>query len=161
MHHDEGLDFEKLVPQNYKKVYGTLLRLTENSDDARDLTQETFVKAFIMRGAFRGDSNPGTWFVAIALNLATDFFRKKKRIAATEIDEDQAGSYEANQDVSLTVESIMGRLPPLDRLILAKRYLQDMPQESIAQDLGISVGAVKMRLARAKDRFAQLYGTKK
>jgi len=158
MHPRKELVFDELVPKHYKRVYGTLLKITGNSDDAKDLTQETFVKAFIMRGSFRGDSDPGTWLIAIALNHATDFFRKKKRIEWSEIDDDQALAEEPDADRNLTVHRIMERLHPLDRLILAKHYLQDMPHKQIASEMGISVAAVKMRLARAKDRFALLYG---
>src|SRR5688500_5929006 len=71
--------FEKLVNERSGEIYGLLYRLTENAEEARDLTQETFLRAFQSIGQFRGESDLRTWIYRIAINQARNRWRWWRR----------------------------------------------------------------------------------
>src|SRR4029078_819317 len=85
--------FEKLVNERSGEIYGLLYRLTENTEEARDLTQETFLRAFQSIGQFRGDSDLRTWIYRIAINQARNRWRwwgRRRRDATVSLDSDSA-----------------------------------------------------------------------
>src|ERR671918_1835202 len=87
--------FEKLVNERSGEIYGLLYRLTENAEEARDLTQETFLRAFQSIGQFRGESDLRTWIYRIAINQARNrwrWWRRRHRDSTVSIDAtDSAG----------------------------------------------------------------------
>src|SRR5678815_3070401 len=86
--------FEKLVNERSGEIYGLLYRLTENGEEARDLTQETFLRAFQSIGHFRGESDLRTWIYRIAINQARNrwrWWRRRRREATVSIDEPEIG----------------------------------------------------------------------
>src|SRR4026208_2528390 len=86
--------FEKLVNERSGEIYGLLYRLTENTEEARDLTQETFLRAFQSIGQFRGDSDLRTWIYRIAINQARNrwrWWRRRRREATVSIDAPEIG----------------------------------------------------------------------
>src|SRR3954462_12914347 len=81
--------FEKLVAERSGEIYGLLYRLTENAEEARDLTQETFLRAFQSIGQFRGDADLRTWIYRIAINQARNrwrWWRRRRRDATVSLD---------------------------------------------------------------------------
>src|ERR1043166_2839238 len=108
--------FEKLVNERSGEIYGLLYRLTENGEEARDLTQETFLRAFQSIGHFRGDSDLRTWIYRIAINQARNrwrWWRRRRRDVTVSIDAPQP-----NGQVSLagTLKSDNGSTPETDTL---------------------------------------------
>src|SRR5919106_3730794 len=82
-------EFETLVNERSGEIYGLLYRLTENTEEARDLTQETFLRAFQSIGQFRGDSDVRTWIYRIAINQARNrwrWWRRRRRDSTVSID---------------------------------------------------------------------------
>src|SRR5437870_7812202 len=85
----ETAAFEEWVADRSGEIYGLLLRLTENSEEARDLTQETFLRAFQSIGRFRGDADLRTWIYRIAINLARNrwrWWRRRRRDSTVSLD---------------------------------------------------------------------------
>src|SRR5882672_1270447 len=85
----EAAAFELLVSERSGEIYGLLYRLTENSEEARDLTQETFLRAFQSIGHFRGDADLRTWIYRIAINQARNrwrWWRRRRRDATVPLD---------------------------------------------------------------------------
>src|SRR5215203_1206222 len=86
--------FDKLVNERSGEIYGLLYRLTENSEEARDLTQETFLRAFQSINHFRGESDLRTWIYRIAINQARNrwrWWRRRRREATVSIDAPENG----------------------------------------------------------------------
>jgi RNA polymerase sigma-70 factor (ECF subfamily) len=172
----EASAFEILIAERSGEVYGLLYRLTENSEDARDLTQETFLRAFQSIGSFRGESDLRTWIYRIAINQARNRWRwwKRRRRDST-VSLDSAGVH-GNQPLVDTLRAERERSPEQETLShererVLRRALQSLSlsyretvilrdiegftYEEIAETLGINVGTVKSRLARGRQELRQ------
>ena len=161
--------FETLVLEYEKNVYNIALRMTGNSEDAADMTQEAFIKAYNSLQAFRGDSKFSVWLYRIVSNVCLDFLRSKNRRPTvslsvedddgedTQLDvADESQSPELLLDRKLTRESVrrgLDSLPPDYRQILLLREVQGLSYDEIAQALGLEVGTVKSRIFRARKRL--------
>ena len=161
--------FETLVLEYEKNVYNIALRMTGNSEDAADMTQEAFIKAYNSLQAFRGDSKFSVWLYRIVSNVCLDFLRSKNRRPTvslsvedddgedTQLDvADESQSPELLLDRKLTRESVrrgLDSLPPDYRQILLLREIQGLSYDEIAQALGLEVGTVKSRIFRARKRL--------
>src|SRR6478735_11578177 len=98
--------FEKLVDERSGEIYGLLYRLTENREEARDLTQETFLRAFQSIASFRGDSDLRTWIYRIAINQARNrwrWWRRRRRDSTVSLD---ATIGEREQTVATHLEDV-------------------------------------------------------
>lgn len=161
--------FEQLVIAYQKPIYNLLLRMTGSREDAFDLTQETFLKAWHAISLFQFDSKFLTWLCRIASNTCIDFLRKERRrqtVSLTAVD-DRDETYEidvadATLDPAQIVEQVMDRdavlqalqqLPPEYRIALSMRVLEEMRYEDIAEALDIKPGTVKSRIARAREKL--------
>ena len=161
--------FEKLVLEYEKNVYSIALRMTGNSEDASDMTQEAFIKAFNSLSGYRGESKFSVWLYRIVSNVCLDFLRSRNRRPTvslsveddegedTELDiADESQSPEVLLDRSLTRESVrrgLEALPPDYRQILLLREIQGLSYEEISQSLELEVGTVKSRIFRARKRL--------
>ena len=161
--------FETLVLEYEKNVYTIALRMTGNSEDAADMTQEAFIKAYNSLQSFRGDSKFSVWLYRIVSNVCLDFLRSKNRRPTvslsvedddgedTQLDvADESQSPELLLDRKLTRESVrrgLDSLPPDYRQILLLREIQGLSYDEIAQALGLEVGTVKSRIFRARKRL--------
>jgi len=166
----EAAAFEEWVADRSGEIYGLLLRLTENSEEARDLTQETFLRAFQSIGRFRGDADLRTWIYRIAINQARNrwrWWRRRRRDSTVSLDADQG---QTNQPLIATlVESsknpeqqtlaheregvlraALQKLGGAYRETVILRDIEGFTYEEIAETLGINVGTVKSRLARGR-----------
>lgn len=161
--------FEQLVIAYEKPVYNLCLRMCGDKDEAFDLSQDTFVKAWHAISMFHGESKFQTWLMRIASNTCIDHLRKKKRrntITMTELDredeplERQIADYETDparlaekaQDHE-AVRAAMDRLPDEDRLILSMRAIEDMSYQEISEALDLQPGTVKSRISRAREKI--------
>ena len=161
--------FETLVLEYEKNVYNIALRMTGNSEDAADMTQEAFIKAYNSLQSFRGDSKFSVWLYRIVSNVCLDFLRSKNRRPTvslsvedddgedTQLDvADESQSPELLLDRKLTRDSVrrgLDSLPPDYRQILLLREIQGLSYDEIAQALGLEVGTVKSRIFRARKRL--------
>ena len=161
--------FETLVLEYEKNVYNIALRMTGNSEDAADMTQEAFIKAYNSLQAFRGDSKFSVWLYRIVSNVCLDFLRSKNRRPTvslsvedddgedTQLDvADESQSPELLLDRKLTRDSVrrgLDSLPPDYRQILLLREMQGLSYDEIAQALGLEVGTVKSRIFRARKKL--------
>jgi RNA polymerase sigma-70 factor (ECF subfamily) len=170
--------FNVIVERYRTRIFGLTLGLLHNQGDAEELTQDTFIRAYRGLARFRGDSSLATWLYRIALNLARNrywyFFRRRRHAtlsldcplgddsAATFADQfasearDPAQETAADEFTGLIAEC-MDRLDAAHREILTMRNVLHLSYDEIADSLGLNVGTVKSRIARARERLrAQL-----
>lgn len=161
--------FEKLVREYEKNVYNIALRMVNNSEDASDMTQEAFIKAYNSLQNFRGDSKFSVWLYRIVSNVCLDFLRSKNRRPTvslsvedddgeeTEIDvADESQSPELLLERSLTRDAVrrgLEALPPDYRQILLLREIQGLSYDEISSALDLEVGTVKSRIFRARKKL--------
>ena len=163
--------FEHLVLANQKNVYNLALKMTRNEDDALDVSQEAFVKAYQQLNAFRGDSKFSVWLYRLTYNLCIDFIRKKSKQTTVSLDykddENETSSYEIpdlrdlpedsaiRKEMRKTIEQSIDGLNPDHREVLIMREITGLSYDEIAETLKISVGTVKSRLARARQKVVE------
>ncbi|MCS6816004.1 MAG: sigma-70 family RNA polymerase sigma factor [Blastocatellia bacterium] len=166
--------FEQLVMRFQADVYGLLHRLLGDSEEARDATQETFLKVYRHIGRFRGECELKTWIYRIAINHATNRHRWWRRngdrlvsmeslregmelplsetLADPRADPEQQAI--AREEERLLVEAL-GRIKPIFRTAVLLRDVEGLSYEEIAAMLQVSVGTVKSRIARGREALRQ------
>jgi RNA polymerase sigma-70 factor (ECF subfamily) len=166
--------FETLVNERSGEIYGLLYRLTENAEEARDLTQETFLRAFQSIGQFRGDSDLRTWIYRIAINQARNrwrWWRRRHRDTTVSIDaQTEAGNAAVVAQLTAdrgsnpehgalahererALRKALSGLKRVYREAVVLRDIEGFAYEEIAVALDISVGTVKSRLARGRQEL--------
>lgn len=162
--------FEMLVKEYEKNVYNLALRMVGNSEDAADMSQEAFIKAYNSLDSFRGDSKFSVWLYRIVSNVCLDFIRSRKRKQTVSLSmEDDNGddveldiaddtqSPERLMDKRLTREAVrrgLASLPPGQRQILLLREIQGLSYDEIAEILNVEAGTVKSRIFRARKKLS-------
>ena len=157
--------FEELVRQTTAETYTLALRLLGNEEDARDVVQETYLRAYRSIGRFRGDAAFTTWLYRITANCAATSLGKRARARTDTLDDDaplvdddprhdpevraQGGALRAQ------LTEALAELPPRLRAVVVLRDVYDLPHEAIAAELGISESAAKVRLHRARRRLRE------
>ena len=161
--------FEDLVTEHEKGVYAIAQRMTGNAEDAADMTQETFIKAYNSLSSFRGDSKFSVWLYRIATNVCLDFLRSRNRKPTVSLSVEDDDGEETQMDIadeSQSPEQLLERgltrdavrrglksLSPEYRQILLLREIQGLSYEEIAEALALEVGTVKSRIFRARKRL--------
>jgi len=167
--------FETLVNERSGEIYGLLYRLTENGEEARDLTQETFLRAFQSIVHFRGESDLRTWIYRIAINQARNrwrWWRRRRRDVTVSIDAADANGRPLGLITSLksvnvpdpeqnaianererALRKALSSLRRVYREAVVLRDIEGLAYEEIATALDISVGTVKSRLARGRQEL--------
>ena len=169
--------FEKLFNKYQKPVYNMLLRMLRSSDDASDLTQDTFIKAYRALGSLREEAIFYPWLRQIAVNLARNQWKRSGRVRMTSLDESQTtdegeelsrelpdftGNPEdlaQDEELRRKIEQAVSTLSEDHRTVVTLHHLEGMPVAEIADLLGISVGTVKSRLSRARDQLHRKLST--
>jgi len=162
--------FEELVIANQKNVFNLAIKLVGDWNDALDISQEAFIKAFQQLGSFRAESRFAVWMYKLTYNLCIDFLRKKKRTATTSLSyEDDNGktidievadhrSLPENELISQEAQSIIityiNQLNAIHRQVLYMREVTAMSYSEMAIALSLSEGTVKSRLSRARRNLA-------
>ena len=164
--------FEALVRATTADTYTLAFRLTGNEEDARDVVQETYLRAFKGIGKFRGDSQFSTWLYRITANCAANQLGRRRRHRHDDLADDaliEDLSPDVDPSAQAEAASLRDRLtvaledlPPTLRSVVVLRDVYDLPHEAIAAELGISESAAKVRLHRARkqlrDRLFRLPG---
>jgi len=159
--------FEQLVRQYDRQIFRTAQHITQNREDAEDITQDVFFKAFQKLDQFQGNSKFSTWLVRIAVNESLMRLRKRKTSKTVSMDQDvetDEGSiprdfaewrpnpeqnYSQAELAEILRKTIAG-LPPGFRTVFTLRDIENLSTEETAAALGLSVPAVKSRLLRAR-----------
>jgi|TARA_Y200000002_G_scaffold89083_1_gene71489 RNA polymerase sigma-70 factor (ECF subfamily) len=171
--------YNVMVIRHYDRIFSRVLQLLNNKQDAEEVTQDAFIRAHRGLENFRGDASFSTWLYQIATNLAHNrywYWFRRKRDQSISLDQPQC------EDGSLTLENVMPCADEnpaeavvtqefVDRVSACMQYLNDKHKEvlilrnvknltydEIAQQLEISVGTVKSRIARARESLRGLLG---
>jgi len=157
--------FDELVRVTSRDTYTLAFRLVGNEEDARDVVQEAYLRAYKGIGRFRGDAQFSTWLYRITANCANTHLSKRRRHRHDELtDESPLADTNAERDPqsALLASSLRDRLtvalddlPPKLRAVVVLRDVYDLPHEAIANELGISETAAKVRLHRARRKLRE------
>jgi RNA polymerase sigma-70 factor, ECF subfamily len=166
--------FATLINQYDRHIYRLALNITGNQEDAEDVLQDSFLKAYSNLGQFQGDSRFYTWLVRIAVNEALMKLRKRRGASWVSLDEpvetddlslipkeieDWADNPEqsyARTELQDILNQAVEKLEPQFRTVFLLRDVEEFSTEETARMLGLSVPAVKSRLLRARLRLRDL-----
>ena len=169
--------FETLIEEYEARIYNLAYRMLGDAEDARDVAQETFLKAYSALGRFRGDASFSTWIYRIGRNCSLDAIRSRKRTRTYSLDapvdtgdgevtRQVEGDLPVPDEVVLTQErqdvinSALAELPDHHRAVIVMRDIEGFSYEEIAEVLEVRLGTVKSRLYRARtalhDRLEQM-----
>jgi len=157
--------FDRLFLKYQDYVYNVCLGILGNPDDARDCTQETFLRVYRKVGEFRARAAFSTWLYRVAVNVCVGQLRKRPRTAAASLEDENVREIaddapevwtglEREVDEALVREIVAG-LNPEYRMVLVLRYFQNLSYEEMVQVLGYNMGQLKVKLHRARRAFAR------
>ena len=161
--------FEQLLLEHQKNVYNLCYRMAGNPDDAMDLSQETFLRAWRCLDQYQFASAFSTWLYRLCSNICIDFLRRRRRQQTVPLTFEDADGEEQTYavpdaqplpeeqvELKLTRETLaaaMAQLLPEHRAVLQLRVVNEMSYEQIADVLDIQIGTVKSRLSRARNQL--------
>lgn len=164
--------FEQLVFRHRDKIYARAMLMMRNEEEALDLSQEAWVKAWQRLHQFQGDSSFATWMTRIVINLCLDQIRRQKKTRSESIEqlEEDAGGVERQMPVEVInpteglektelrrrIDEAMSKLTPAHRVVLVMHEFEGLQYKEIADRIGISIGTVMSRLFYARRRLASL-----
>ncbi|MCY3650113.1 MAG: RNA polymerase sigma factor [Acidimicrobiaceae bacterium] len=157
--------FDRLVRITHSDAYALAVRLTGSTEDARDVVQEAYLRAYKSVGRFRGEAMFSTWLYRIVANCATTHLSRRQRhrhdhlgahddVIDTRPDHDPVLQGDL-ADLRENLDAAIRELPARLRSVVVLRDMYDLPHEAIAAELGISVTAAKVRLHRARRRLRE------
>ena len=142
--------FEALVRQYGEQLYWVIRRMVLTHEDANDVLQNTYLKAWNGLSSFHGDSKLSTWLSRIAINESVDFLRKQKTHGALSCDEDlsvantlMADTYFDGDETQALLQQAIASLPDVQRTVFQLRYFDDMKYSEMSQVLKTSEGSLK------------------
>lgn len=157
--------FEELVRATYVQSYTLALRLLGDEEDASDVTQEAYLRAFRGLRRFRGDAQFSTWMYRITANCAATQLGRRSRHRHGRLDADEQIAdtnpevdpqlRAANVELRSELTEALRSLPAKLRAVVVLRDVYDLPHEAIAAELGISESAAKVRLHRARRKLRE------
>jgi RNA polymerase sigma-70 factor, ECF subfamily len=155
--------FDEIVRRTYVDTYTLAVRLTASEEDARDVVQEAYLRAWKGIGRFRGDAQFSTWMYRITANAASTLTGKRRRQRTVHIDdvaepiETEAAFHPElateNAELMAELSAALAELPPRLRTLVVLKDIYGLSHEAIAEELGISVTAAKVRLHRGRKRL--------
>lgn len=143
--------FEIVVRQYSEQLYWQVRRIVLTHEDANDVMQNTFVKAWSHLDSFRNDSKLSTWLYRIAINESLDFMRRKKNMDAVSADDADTGvanmlladKYFDGDQTQAMLQQAISQLPDVQRTVFNLRYFENMKYSEISKILSTSEGALK------------------
>lgn len=143
--------FSEIISQYSEPLYWHIRKMVVSHDDANDLLQNTFLKAWSNIGHFRGEAKLSTWLYKIAINESISFLNKERQRQNVPLDGGDsflAESLESDEwfdgdELQLKLQKAISTLPEKQRLIFNMKYFDDMKYEEMSEILGTSVGALK------------------
>jgi RNA polymerase sigma-70 factor (ECF subfamily) len=172
---------ERLIIRYQDRIYNVILRICGNSDDAAELTQETFVKLIEKIDTFAGKSSFYTWLFRIAVNITLNYCKRRFKFSVQSLDsvagaisddgKARFGAYFAddsvgdpailaqNKEVGELVFSSLNKLESKHRAVLVLREIEGMSYLEIAESLNVELGTVKSRISRARVALREILET--
>jgi RNA polymerase sigma-70 factor (ECF subfamily) len=159
--------FDALMRTYGEEIYWQIRKMVVNHDDASDLLQNTFLKAWNNLDHFRGDAKLSTWLYKIAINESINFLNKERAKNNISTDDDdsfllnsiEADEYFDGDELKIELQKAIASLPEKQRLVFNMRYFQEVKYEQISEILGTSVGALKASYHHAvkkiEDHFSE------
>lgn len=143
--------FEMIVAEYSEQLYWQIRRMVLSHDDANDILQNTFIKAWINIDYFRAEAKLSTWLYRIALNECLTFLNKQRATNTVDIDDPEvmvdqkleSDPYFSGDHIELLLQKALLSLPEKQRLVFNLKYYQEMKYEEMSDILGTSVGALK------------------
>ena len=152
--------FEQLLLAHQKQVYNLCLRLSGSAEDAFDLSQEAFIKAWRALAQYQFEAEFSTWLYRLTRNVCIDHLRRRKRQSTVPLETEQDGELPdsapgpeeqmLHEEKQRILAEAMQALPEDQREILVLRVVNDLSYDRIAEILDLQLGTVKSRLARAR-----------
>lgn len=162
--------YDELVRRYQERIYGTIYHMTSNHEDANDLVQETFIKAFSALKSFKGGSSFYTWVYRIAVNKTINFLKQRKNRQGMSLND---LDFNAENDPDLValishktprresglaelqekLNEAMGKLSDVHRLVVTLHDVQGVPHEEIAEIMDCNIGTVRSRLFYARQQL--------
>ncbi len=157
--------FESVVNQYSEQLYWQIRRMVLTHEDANDLLQNTFMKAWLNINLFRGDAKLSTWLYRIALNESLTFLNKQQAQAAAEVDDPDgtlmdklaADPYFDGDETQILFQEAIQTLPEKQRIVFQMKYYDEMKYEDISEILGTTVGALKASYHHAVKKIEQFF----
>ena len=158
----DRLALEELVRLTHRGVYTCALRLVGNPDDAADVTQDVYLRVVRKLGGFRHEASFTTWLNRVTTNVAMSALKRRTRRITVEGGTVPAEARDLAPDPAERAESValarrlerlVARLPETQRQVLVLRDIYGQSTDEVADAMGISPGAVKVRLFRARERL--------
>lgn len=161
--------YDALVSRYAKRVMSIAWGIVRNAQDAEDLAQEAFVKAYQSIGRFRVEEPFGPWIFRITTNLGLDVLKHRKRVRQEEIAESEPAARRDDTDlpakaneIARRIDAALGELPEMQRVVARLHLVEELEHREIAAMTGLSEGTIRshLSLARAKlrEKLADLYG---
>ena len=143
--------FEMVVAQYSEQLYWQIRRMVFSHDDANDLLQNTFIKAWVNIDYFRAEAKLSTWLYRIALNECLTFLNKQRAAATVSLDDPEADvlqrlegdAYFSGDKAQMLLQKALLTLPEKQRMVFNLKYFQEMKYEEMSEIFGTSVGALK------------------
>lgn len=143
--------FEMIVAQYSEQLYWQIRRMVLSHEDANDLLQNTFIKAWTNIDYFRAEAKLSTWLYRIAMNECITFLNKQRATSTIAIDDPEAAvvqrlesdPYFSGDEAQLVLQKALLALPEKQRMVFNLKYYQEMKYEEMSDIFGTSVGALK------------------
>lgn len=157
--------FAEVIRLYSEPLYWQIRRMVQNHEDANDLLQNTFMKAWQSIENFRGYARLSTWLYKIAINESLTHLEKEKKRRGMSLDDEEAAlisTIEADEHIdgdalSLKLRKAIASLPEKQRLVFNMKYFEDMKYEDMSNILGTSVGALKASYHLAVKKIEQFF----
>lgn len=163
----DTLMFEVLYDRFANLVYNKCYGFANGEDEAKDLTQDVFLRVFVKLGSFKGNSKFSTWLYAFTYNHCVNYVTRNtaKKIEKNSINSDYIENIgedvdDAREFQNMKVEqlkTVMELISPDEKMILLLKYQDNLSIKELCEALDIGESAVKMRLKRAKEKLVQKY----
>ena len=157
--------FAEVIATYSEPLYWQIRRMVQSHDDANDLLQNTFLKAWQSIDLFRGEAKLSTWLHKIAINESITFLAKQRKRLNISIDDEEsmlintieADEYIDGDELKLKLRKAIATLPEKQRLVFNMKYFDEMKYEEMSEILGTSVGALKASYHIAVKKIEQYF----
>lgn len=158
--------FAQVIQHYSQPLYWQIRRLVLDHDDANDVLQNTFMKAWMNIDSFRGDAKLSTWLYKIAINESITLINKRRTSENVSLSDDNAAvrnlesdRYFDGDEAMLKLQQAIASLPEKQRLVFTMRYYDELRYEDISEILGTSVGALKASYHHAIKKIESFFAT--
>ena len=158
--------FAKLVSEYSEKLYWQIRKMVLSHEDANDILQDVFIKAWVNLENFRGDAKLTTWIYRIAINESITFLKKKRNQNLLSIDDEDSllfntlssDEYFDGDEAQIQLQHAIQTLPEKQRLVFQMKYFEEMKYEDMSDILGTSIGALKASYHHAVKKIEKYLG---